>query len=123
MHHPSGTLIGFSSGYAAMKECDTLLLLGTNFPYRQFYPEHARIVQIEKRGTVLGDRTAGAVMTSRIFPHRAGLAAVAFYAASITVGDVRLSDGTSLEKVGVRPDEIVLPSPADLAAGRDPVLA
>ena len=31
-------LIGFASGYAAMKECDTLLLLGTDFPYRQFYP-------------------------------------------------------------------------------------
>lgn len=83
----------------------------------------ARIVQIEKRGTVLGDRTAGAVMTSRIFPHKAGIGALAFYAASITVGDVRLSDGASLEKVGVRPDEIVLPSPGDLAAGRDPVLA
>ena len=35
-------LIGFSSGYAAMKACDTLLLLGTDFPYRQFYPEGAR---------------------------------------------------------------------------------
>ncbi len=32
-------LIGFASGYAAMKECDTLLLMGTDFPYRQFYPE------------------------------------------------------------------------------------
>jgi len=83
----------------------------------------ARIVQIEKRGTVLGDRTAGAVMTSRIFPHHAGVGGVAFYAASITIGDVRLSNGESLEKIGVRPDEIVLPSPGDLAAARDPVLA
>ena len=83
----------------------------------------ARIVQIEKRGTVLGDRTSGAVMTSRIFPHKAGVAALAFYAVSVTVGDVRLSDGASLEKVGVQPDEIVLPSPADLAAGRDALLA
>ena len=32
-------LIGFASGYAAMKECDALLMLGTDFPYRQFYPE------------------------------------------------------------------------------------
>jgi C-terminal processing protease CtpA/Prc len=83
----------------------------------------ARIVQIEKRGTVLGDRTAGAVMTSRIFPHQAGVGGVAFYAASITIGDVRLSNGESLEKIGVLPDEVVLPSPGDLAAARDPVLA
>jgi len=84
----------------------------------------ARIVQIEKRGTVLGDRTSGQVMTSRIFPHRFGVGpATAFYAASVTIGDVRMSDGGSLEKIGVEPDEIVLPSPADLAASRDPVLA
>jgi len=84
----------------------------------------ARIVQIEKRGSVLGDRTSGQVMTSRIFPHQFGVgAALAFYAASVTIGDVRMSDGGSLEKVGVEPDEIVLPSPADLAASRDPALA
>ena len=84
----------------------------------------ARIVQIEHRGTVIGDRTSGQVMTSRIFPHQIGVgAALAFYAASVTIGDVRMSDGASLEKVGVEPDEIVLPSPADLAASRDPVLA
>jgi C-terminal processing protease CtpA/Prc len=82
----------------------------------------ARIVQIEKRGTVIGDRTAGAVMTSRLYPHTAGLTGV-FYAVSITTGDVRMSDGGSLEKNGVEPDEIVLPTPWDLAAGRDPQLA
>jgi hypothetical protein len=82
----------------------------------------ARIVQLEKRGTVIGDRTAGAVMTSRIYPHTAGMVGV-FYAVSITIGDVRMSDGGSLEKIGVEPDEIALPTPADLAAGRDPVLA
>ena len=82
----------------------------------------ARIVQLEKRGTVIGDRTAGAVMTSRIIPHKAGLLGV-FYATSITIGDVRMSDGGSLEKSGVEPDELLLPTPRDLAAGRDPVLA
>jgi C-terminal processing protease CtpA/Prc len=80
-------------------------------------------VQLEKRGTVIGDRTAGAVMTSRQFGHTVGLGAMAFYGASITVSDVRMSDGGSLEKVGVTPDEIALPSPDDLAASRDPVLA
>jgi len=83
----------------------------------------ARIVQIEKRGTVLGDRTAGAVMTSRLFPHTIGIGGAAFFATSVTIGDVRMSDGMSLEKTGVEPDEIVLPSASDLAAGRDPVLA
>jgi pyruvate dehydrogenase (quinone) len=49
-------LIGFSSGYWAMKECDTLLMLGTDFPYRQFYPEKARIFQIDIRAEALGNR-------------------------------------------------------------------
>ncbi len=49
-------LVGFSSGYAAMKDCDTLLLLGTDFPYRQFFPEHAKIAQIDIRPEALGNR-------------------------------------------------------------------
>jgi len=49
-------LVGFSSGYAAMKNCDVLLLLGTDFPYRQFYPESAKIVQIDIRPEALGNR-------------------------------------------------------------------
>ena len=52
-------LIGFSSGYYAMFDCDVLLMLGTDFPYRQFYPEEksARIVQIDIRPEQLGRRT------------------------------------------------------------------
>jgi pyruvate dehydrogenase (quinone) len=50
-------LVGFASGYAAMKNCDTLLLLGTDFPYRPFFPEHARIAQIDIRPEALGNRT------------------------------------------------------------------
>ena len=84
----------------------------------------ARIVQIEKRGLVLGDRTTGAVMRSRMLPHQAGSAtSAAFYGTSVTVAEVRMSDGGSLEKIGVEPDEIVLPTQGDLAAGRDPLLA
>jgi pyruvate dehydrogenase (quinone) len=49
-------LIGFASGYLAMKSCDTLLMLGTDFPYRQFYPEQARIAQIDIRAEALGNR-------------------------------------------------------------------
>jgi pyruvate dehydrogenase (quinone) len=49
-------LIGFASGYAAMKACDTLLLLGCDFPYRQFYPEGATIAQVDIRPESLGNR-------------------------------------------------------------------
>ncbi|QDE38244.1 ubiquinone-dependent pyruvate dehydrogenase [Luteibacter pinisoli] len=49
-------LIGFSSGYHAMEDCDTLLMLGTDFPYRQFYPEDARIAQVDIRPANIGRR-------------------------------------------------------------------
>lgn len=49
-------LIGFSSGYEAMMNCDTLLLLGTDFPYRQFFPDDAKICQIDLRAENLGRR-------------------------------------------------------------------
>ncbi len=48
--------IGFTSGYAAMKNCDALVLLGTDFPYRQFYPEGAKVSQIDIRPESLGNR-------------------------------------------------------------------
>jgi pyruvate dehydrogenase (quinone) len=53
-------LIGFSSGYYAMLDCDVLLMLGTNFPYRQFYPNGrgVRIAQVDIRPENLGRRTA-----------------------------------------------------------------
>ena len=49
-------LIGFSSGYFAMTDCDALLMLGTDFPYRQFYPQKAKIAQIDIRPEQLGRR-------------------------------------------------------------------
>jgi pyruvate dehydrogenase (quinone) len=49
-------LVGFASGYHAMKSCDTLLILGADFPYRQFFPEEARIAQIDLRPEALGNR-------------------------------------------------------------------
>ncbi|MDP1614466.1 MAG: ubiquinone-dependent pyruvate dehydrogenase [Methylococcales bacterium] len=48
--------VGFSSGYYAMEDCDTLLMLGTNFPYRQFYPSHAKVIQVDIAGEVIGRR-------------------------------------------------------------------
>ncbi|MDF2604159.1 MAG: pyruvate dehydrogenase [Sphingomonas sp.] len=49
-------LIGFSSGYQAMLECDALVMLGTDFPYRHFYPGKARIAQIDRDPSALGRR-------------------------------------------------------------------
>src|SRR5262245_3773399 len=51
-------LIGFSSGYYAMLDCDVLLTLGTDFPYRQFYPEGGgvRIAQVDLRAENIGRR-------------------------------------------------------------------
>ncbi|MGA8649690.1 MAG: ubiquinone-dependent pyruvate dehydrogenase [Xanthobacteraceae bacterium] len=51
-------LIGFSSGYYAMLDCDVLLMLGTDFPYRQFYPKGAgvRIAQVDLRAEQIGRR-------------------------------------------------------------------
>ncbi|MGB3356069.1 MAG: ubiquinone-dependent pyruvate dehydrogenase [Mycobacterium sp.] len=50
-------LLGFASGYKAIKEADTLLMLGTDFPYQQFYPDHAKVIQVDIRGAHLGRRT------------------------------------------------------------------
>ncbi len=50
-------LLGFSSGYYSMMDCDMLLMLGTDFPYQQFYPEDAKIAQIDIRGEQIGRRT------------------------------------------------------------------
>ena len=50
-------LLGFSSGYHAMMDCDALLMLGTDFPYQQFYPKDAKVVQVDVRGEQIGRRT------------------------------------------------------------------
>jgi pyruvate dehydrogenase (quinone) len=50
-------LLGFSSGYHAMMNCDVLLMIGTDFPYQQFFPKDATVIQIDVRGEQLGRRT------------------------------------------------------------------
>ena len=50
-------LLGFSSGYHAMMNCDALLMLGTDFPYQQFYPKSAKIIQVDCLGEQIGRRT------------------------------------------------------------------
>jgi pyruvate dehydrogenase (quinone) len=50
-------LLGFASGYKAIKEADVLLMLGTDFPYQQFYPDSAKVIQVDIRGRHIGRRT------------------------------------------------------------------
>jgi len=83
----------------------------------------ARVVQLEKRGTVLGDRTAGKVMRSRLYPHQIGLETVVFYGVSVTDADLIMGDGKSLENMGVSPDEILLPTAEDIRSQKDSVLS
>lgn len=83
----------------------------------------ARVVQLEHRGTVIGDRSSGSVMESLFYRFDDYSGVLVFYGASITYADLIMADGKSLEKVGVTPDVLLLPSAAQLAAGEDPVLA
>jgi len=75
----------------------------------------ARVLQLEQRAVVMGDRTAGSVMVGEL--------SILPYGFSVTVADIIMKDGQSLERVGVVPDDVLVPTQEDLAAGRDPVLA
>lgn len=83
----------------------------------------ARVMQLEHRGEIIGDRSAGVVKESRFFPFSQGSQVILTYGAMITSADVLMKDGLSLERVGVTPDLILLPTADDLAAGRDPVMS
>ena len=62
-------------------------------------------------------------MRSKGYNFQIGADVVVFYGASITDADLIMTDGLSLERKGVTPDELILPTGADLAAKRDPILA
>ena len=49
-------LLGYTSGYRAIEHCDTLIMLGTDFPYRPFYPETAKVIQVDRDPSALGRR-------------------------------------------------------------------
>ncbi len=83
----------------------------------------ARIIQIEDRGKVIGDQSSGAVMFARTFHHTFGLDSLIPYGISITTANIMMRDGKGLEKIGVTPDELILPTAADLSKNYDPVLA
>ncbi|MGC2446652.1 MAG: hypothetical protein WA477_03345, partial [Candidatus Sulfotelmatobacter sp.] len=63
------------------------------------------------------------VMRAEFYSYGAGVGSMEPYGAEITDADVIMTDGKSLEHVGVTPDEVILPASADLAEVRDPVLA
>ncbi len=88
----------------------------------------SRVIQIEKRGKVVGDTSAGAVMTSynlSMANSRGpdGYQTVSFYGMNVTIADVIMSDGNRLEHVGVVPDYPIGPTGVALAKKSDPVLA
>lgn len=83
----------------------------------------ARVIQLEHKGKVIGDRSAGAVMEAKEYVETTGTDYKVIYGLSITSANILMSDGKSLENAGVTPDEEMIPAAADLAAGGDPVLA
>ena len=83
----------------------------------------ARTIQLQKRGTVIGDRSAGSVMRSRFYPMHHGGYNEMIYGIFVTEADVIMPDGNSLEHVGVKPDELLLPTAQELSTKLDPVLA
>lgn len=83
----------------------------------------ARLIQLEKRGIVIGDVSAGAVMQSKTYFLTMGANDEVTYGVSVTNADVIMSDGKSLEHTGVVPDELILLTGSDIAAQRDPVLS
>lgn len=88
----------------------------------------ARVIQLQKRGSVIGDRSAGAVMTSNFMNLAAvrgaeGFETIAPFGLNVTIGDMIMSDGNRLEVVGVVPDLPVGPTGFALSIKSDPVLA
>lgn len=83
----------------------------------------ARVLQLEGRGIVVGDRTAGAVVTSRGYGHTVGFGRVMDFGMQVSVMDVTMADGKRLEKVGVIPDHLVLPTANELVSREDPQMA
>lgn len=83
----------------------------------------SRVIQIEKRGRVFGDQSAGAVMEARFFDHQLGMDTVIFFGASVTIADLIMKDGKSLEKTGIIPDVNIVPTGKDIAGRRDVVMS
>jgi C-terminal processing protease CtpA/Prc len=83
----------------------------------------ARVVQLEKRGDVVGDHSSGRTMEAKHYPHEVSVNTKVFYSVSVTEADLVMADGKELEHVGVEPDTLILPTRSDLASRRDPAMA
>lgn len=83
----------------------------------------ARTMQLLGRGKIIGDQTAGAVMTSIQSTESLGVGNALYFGMSVTVADVIMPDGKSLEKIGVIPDMVGFPTGQELAEKKDPILA
>jgi C-terminal processing protease CtpA/Prc len=82
----------------------------------------ARVIQLEHRGIVVGDRSSGSVMEAERVSEKQGFEVEIVYGFSITIADLIMKDGKSLEHVGVTPDEVVLPTAFDIANSSDPAM-
>jgi carboxyl-terminal processing protease len=82
----------------------------------------SRFLQLSGRAVIIGDKTAGEVAVARFFDQHIGAEPTVFYGAQTTVAQLRFSDGKDIEKIGVTPDLMCIPEPADLIAKRDPCL-
>ncbi len=83
----------------------------------------ARVVQLEKRGVVMGDRTSGMVMRAIAPTHESTGDRDFYYGVSVTIADLVMTDGKSLEGIGVKPDELGYPTQEAMASQLDPVLS
>jgi C-terminal processing protease CtpA/Prc len=83
----------------------------------------AHAVQLQKRGIVIGDRSSGSVMERKYHFMQVGIVRQIPVAISATNADVIMPDGARLEKVGVEPDKLLLPTAQEMSMGHDPVLA
>jgi carboxyl-terminal processing protease len=83
----------------------------------------ARTIQLQKRGQVIGDQTSGAVMESINSTETLGVGSILYFGISVTVADLIMPDGKSLEKTGVTPDMVGFPTGKELAEQKDPILS
>lgn len=117
---PKKPLVAKTQGEKAFKGKVVVVVDGDSGSSAELF---ARVIQLEKRGVVIGDRSAGAVMEAKLYSREMGAEFSIFYGLMITESDLIMADGQSLEGTGVVPDEVLLPTAQDLVAGRDPVLA
>jgi len=117
---PKKPMVAKTQGNKAFKGKIVVIVDGDSGSAAELF---ARVIQLEKRGVVIGERSAGAVMEGELYSREMGAEFSVFYGLIITESDLIMADGQSLEGTGVVPDEIALPTAQDLAAGRDPVLA